>query len=317
MRQGLIDGVRELGSDRSIDAIVLSTVGRTFFAGADIGELERGVAAPGLLDLVAACDQVPQPVVAALHGTVFGGGLIVACACDFRVADDNTRIALPELGLGLLPTFGGTQWLPRWLGLEPALALIFDGEIWTASQAVANGLVDAQAPPQFLASAVRTAAERCPPKRRIGDPALWRETTPAQRAEAIARRRDRLSSTAPDFDAAWTCLDVIERGLALPIDQALRLEHEQFERLRQSAQSRRLRRLFFAERRLRRDTGAKEAIARRVVETGDDAAALTDLARRALAAGEIADVELLDALIVQVLGLPRHAPSRIATLFPG
>ncbi|MFN8900328.1 MAG: enoyl-CoA hydratase/isomerase family protein [Pseudomonadota bacterium] len=316
VRQGLVDGVRALACDLSVDAIVLSAAGSTFFAGADIDELDRGVAAPGLLDLVRACDGAPQPVVAALHGTVYGGGVVVAYACDRRVAEEGTRFALPEVGLGLLPTFGGTQWLPRWLGVEPALALILDGQTWTAELALAHGLVDALAPAQGLDDAVHAAALAGPAKRRIGDPAQWCETPPELRAEAIQRRRDRLACSAPDFDAAWTCLEVIERGLELPIEEALRLEHEQFERLRQSAQSRRLRRLFFAERRLRRCGSAVEPAAQRVRETGDDPAALVALARRILADGDIADAELLDALIVRVLGLPRHAPSRIGTLLP-
>jgi 3-hydroxyacyl-CoA dehydrogenase len=316
VRQGLVDGVRTLAVDPSVEAIVLSAVGRTFFAGADIDELDRGVAAPGLLDLVRACDEAPQPVVAALHGTVYGGGLVVAYACDRRVAAEGTRFALPEVGLGLLPTFGGTQWLPRWLGVEPALALIVDGHTWDASSALARGLIDAVASAPDLDDAVRAAAATRPAKRRIGDPAQWRETPPALRAQALERRRDRLACTAPDFDAAWTCLEVIERGLDLPIDEALRLEHEQFERLRQSAQSRRLRRLFFAERRLRRCGSALEPAAQRVRETGDDAAALVELARGMLADGDVADAELIDALIVHVLGLPRHTPSRIAALLP-
>jgi enoyl-CoA hydratase/carnithine racemase len=314
VRQGLVDGVRTLACDPSVDAIVLSSVGRTFFAGADIAELDHGVAEPGLLDLVWACDAAPQPVVAALHGTVYGGGLVVAYACDRRVAEEGTRFALPEVSLGLLPTFGGTQWLPRWLGVEPALALILDGQTWSAELALAHGLVDALASSEGLDSAVRAVASARPAKRRIGDPAQWRETPPALRAEAFQRRRDRLACSAPDFDAAWTCLEVIERGLELPIEEALQLEHEQFERLRQSAQSRRLRRLFFAERRLQRCGSAVEPAAQRVRETGDDSAALVALARRMLDDDDIGDAELLDALIVRVLGLPRHAPSRIAAL---
>lgn len=314
VRQGLLDGLRHPGD--GAQAIVLAARGRTFYAGADIDELDRGLRSPGLLELVVAGDRSPLPVVAALHGSVYGGGVVVACAADRRLAAEGTRFAMPELSLGLLPTFGGTVFLVRWLGVEAALSLIVDGAVWSADEALRSGLIDEIVPAAELDERAQALAEERPAKRRVRDASCRVAEDAATVADAFARRRRHGSAHAPDFEAATAVLDLMERGLGLPMEAALVDEHRVFLQLLASPQSRRLRRLFFAERRLRRSHLDVPSIAARIAACGPEPVALQALARELLAQNAVPDAEWLDALIVATLGLPRHRPSLIDPL-PG
>jgi 3-hydroxyacyl-CoA dehydrogenase len=310
VRQGLLEGIVAGDADPAVAAMVVHGAGRTFFAGADLAELDQGLRSPGLLEFGAACEHTRKPVVAALHGTVFGGGMVVACSCDHRLAADDTRFAMPEVGLGLLPTFGGTIMLSRLLGLEAALQLIIDGATWDAQRALQAGLVDELVPAQHLLAAAADRADRRPSKR------PWREATArgedlSEAAAAFVRRRQALAASAPGFEAPQLCLDVMEAGLHMPIDQALRCEQAAFLRLLQSAQSRRLRRLFFAERQLRRGGFDRVAVEQRLHQAGRDPHALRRVSRALLQEGAVPDADTLDALLVACTGAPRHAPSLI------
>ncbi|HJO35929.1 MAG TPA: enoyl-CoA hydratase-related protein, partial [Gammaproteobacteria bacterium] len=143
-------------------AVVLYGAGRCFIAGADIGEFERpGVAAElsALADRLAA---LPMPVIAAMHGAALGGGLELALASDYRLALPGTRLGLPEVGLGLIPGAGGTQRLPRVIGLAPALERICSGEPIAAEAAEALGLVDAVLPGETPLAAARAYLQSQP-----------------------------------------------------------------------------------------------------------------------------------------------------------
>lgn len=236
-------------SRADVRAIVLRCAGRTFFAGADLQELERGFEPPGLLDFVDACAAAPQPVVAALHGTVFGGGVVMAYACDWRVAAHDARFAMPEVGLGLLPTFGGTQLLPRLVGVPAALELVLDGAQWDAATALRHGLVDEVVPAAELDATVLAAAHRVPAKRPVRQERRHLEE-PARAAQAIAARQEAMNAATTEAQAR--CLAVMAQGLGLPLEQALALEHAAFLELLASPSSRLLRQRFFAERVQRR-----------------------------------------------------------------
>ncbi len=313
VRLALAEGVREGDADSSVQAIVVSCEGRTFFAGADLVELEQGLRQPGLLEFVTACEDASKPVIAALHGAVFGGGVVVAYACDHRIAARGTRFAMPEVGLGLLPTFGGTQYLPRLLGIEAALELVIDGADWDTDRAMEAGLVDGVVPSDELLDAVDAAAQQGLPKRRVRDAQAHRRE-PGARAEAFAARRRFLDAMAPDFEAPRACLEVIERGLQQPLAAALLHEHEVFLKLLASAQSRRLRQLFFAERALRRGGFDRTAVEARLRAAGAHPAALLPASRALLQEAAVPDAKTLDALLVAVFGLPRHHPSLIDAL---
>src|SRR6202789_2520236 len=127
VRAALIDGVAKLAQDPEIEVGVLACEGRTFMAGADITEFGKPPLSPGLHDAINAVESSAKPIVAAIHGTAFGGGLEVALGCQYRVAIAGAKVGLPEVKLGLLPGAGGTQRLPRLIGIEKALEMIVSG----------------------------------------------------------------------------------------------------------------------------------------------------------------------------------------------
>src|SRR5713226_9038564 len=142
VRQGLRDGVTGAIADVAVGAIVITCAGRTFIAGADITEFGKPPREPGLHEVLDLIEGSPKPVVAAVHGTALGGGLEVALACHYRVGVRTARFGLPEVKLGLLPGAGGTQRLPRVVGVEKALQMIVSGDPIGADEALKHGLVD-------------------------------------------------------------------------------------------------------------------------------------------------------------------------------
>src|SRR5471030_635331 len=127
VRIAIIDGVAKLALDPEIQIGVLACEGRTFMAGADITEFGKPPLSPGLHEAINAVESSVKPIVAAIHGTAFGGGLEVALGCHYRVAIPGAKVGLPEVKLGLLPGAGGTQRLPRLVGVEAALEMITSG----------------------------------------------------------------------------------------------------------------------------------------------------------------------------------------------
>ena len=150
VRQGLADAMARLADDAGARIAVLSCTGRTFVAGADISEFGKPPVAPFLPDVIAAIEASRKPVIAALHGTVLGGGLELALGAHYRVALPGTRMGLPEVTLGLLPGAGGTQRLPRAAGIEAAIDLITSGRQIGAEEALHWGLVDRLVPGEAL-----------------------------------------------------------------------------------------------------------------------------------------------------------------------
>src|SRR5690349_8801773 len=142
MRKGLVAALERARDDAEIKAVVLAAAGRTFVAGADITEFNLPPVSPTTIDVIETLDAMPKPVVAALHGTPLGGGLEVALGCHFRVAAPGTRLGLPEIKLGLMPGAGGTQRLPRLVGIEKALTMILSGDPIPAKDALQHGLID-------------------------------------------------------------------------------------------------------------------------------------------------------------------------------
>ncbi|MCR9279207.1 MAG: 3-hydroxyacyl-CoA dehydrogenase NAD-binding domain-containing protein [Pseudomonadaceae bacterium] len=143
VRAGLHEGVSKALADSAIDAIVLTGAGRAFIAGADISEFgAAATAGPSLGEALDMMEGSSKPIIAAINGTAFGGGLEVALCCDYRVAAPSAPVGLPEVKLGLLPGAGGTQRLPRLVGAEKALQFILSGDPAMAPQAKALGIVD-------------------------------------------------------------------------------------------------------------------------------------------------------------------------------
>src|SRR6202453_3522047 len=128
VRAGLVDLVSRASQDAAVTAIVIAGAGRTFIAGADIGEFGKPRVGRTTIEVIEAIEASSKPVVAALHGTPLGGGFEIALGCHFRVAAPGTRLGLPEVKLGIIPGAGGTQRLPRLVGMEKAMAMIISGD---------------------------------------------------------------------------------------------------------------------------------------------------------------------------------------------
>ena len=161
VRAALQDVLVRAGGDAAVSAIVIACAGRTFVAGADIAEFGKPPREPVLTDVIATIEAIGKPIVAALHGTPLGGGLELALACHFRVAAPGTRLGLPEIKLGIIPGAGGTQRLPRLVGMDKAMAMILSGEPIGAAQAHEAGLVDDVVTGDLLTAAVAFARRAC------------------------------------------------------------------------------------------------------------------------------------------------------------
>src|SRR6202034_3529124 len=139
VRRAMIEGVAQLKKHPEIRAGVLACKGRTFMAGADITEFGKAPLSPSLHDAVDALEGCSKPIVAAIHGTAFGGGLESALACHYRVAVAKAQVGLPEVKLGIVPGAGGTQRLPRLIGVEAALGIIVSRDPVPATLAAKTG----------------------------------------------------------------------------------------------------------------------------------------------------------------------------------
>src|SRR5919112_4136026 len=142
VRAGLADAIRRIGQAPDVAAAVIACAGRTFVAGADIREFGLPPREPHLPDVMNAIEACSKPVVAAIQGTALGGGCEIALACHARVMEPGAGFGLPEVKLGLVPGAGGTQRLPRLVGLEAALDLVTSGRPVKAAEALRLGLID-------------------------------------------------------------------------------------------------------------------------------------------------------------------------------
>jgi 3-hydroxyacyl-CoA dehydrogenase len=250
VRAGILEGVTKASTDAGVAAIVIASAGRTFIAGADITEFGKPPRAPSLIDVIAAIDEVKKPVIAAMHGTPLGGGLEITLACHFRVAAPHTRLGLPEIKLGLIPGAGGTQRLPRLVGVEKALEIILSGNPIPAKDALSVGLIDEIIEGDLMAGAVafarKVVAEKRPLKRvrDMEEKLAPFRSNPEKFAEAAAN----LGKRARGLDAPTAAIEAVRWTLDVPIDAALKQERDTFIRLMLGDQSKAQRHLFFAER---------------------------------------------------------------------
>jgi 3-hydroxyacyl-CoA dehydrogenase len=249
VRVGLHDLVWRAAGDPTISAVVIACAGRTFVAGADITEFGQPPRQPTAIAVIEAIEACPKPVIAALHGTPLGGGLELALGCHFRVAAPDTRLGLPEIKLGIIPGAGGTQRLPRLVGMEKAMAMILSGEPIPAREARDAGLID-----EIIEGGLVTGAV-----------AFARAAVAEKRALVLVRDRDEKLASARDlaaFDAAaanytkrakgqkapLAAVAALRAAITLPVADALKRERDSFLELVAGDQSKAQRHIFFAER---------------------------------------------------------------------
>ena len=270
VRAGLLAAIVEADEDASIQAIVIHGAGRNFIAGADIREMDQPAKEPLLNDVLLRVEGCRKPVIAALHGAVLGGGLETALASHFRCAADDVQLGFPEVKLGLLPGSGGTQRLPRLIGVQAALDMMITAEPVNRAKAQSLGLVDgALGKPGIVESALEYArgliVARATP-RRLRDRAI--PQIESADAEFFAAYRKALPRSVRHLEATGRIVECVEAAVKLPFAAALARSRELFEECRRSNQSAALRHLFFAERATRSVHGAEAASVSQVAVIG-------------------------------------------------
>jgi 3-hydroxyacyl-CoA dehydrogenase len=261
VRQGLVDCFDAAEADAATGAVVLICAERTFIAGADIREFDRPPEEPHLPDVVARIEATTKPVLAAVHGTVLGGGLEVAMACHYRLAHRMSTLGLPEVKLGLLPGATGTQRLPRLVGVEQALDMMLSGEPVAAGTAMEAGLVDNVTEGDLLAEAISYAEELAKlGPRRVRDLAV----EPVDAAVFDAARQ-RIAQKARGLFSPERIIRSVELATRDDFDAGSAAERRFFLECKESAQSQGLRHAFFAERNAARIPGiSKQTPSRKI-----------------------------------------------------
>jgi 3-hydroxyacyl-CoA dehydrogenase len=251
VRDGLNRGVEQAEANGAVKAIILICDGRTFIAGADISEFGKPPAAPQLPEVLDRIENASKPVVAALHGTALGGGFEVALTAHYRIAVPSAKCGLPEIKLGLIPGAGGTQRLPRLIGVEKALDVILSGTPFGAREAKEWGVVDELAEEGKLReSALRFArrliAEKAPLKK-VRD--RFDKLIPARgHPETFEAIRKANARKFRGFEAWEKAIESVKNAVELPFDEGVARERAMFMTLLGTTQSKAQRYVFFAER---------------------------------------------------------------------
>jgi 3-hydroxyacyl-CoA dehydrogenase len=250
VRIALQDSIAELTSDHSVRAIIITGNGRAFSAGADITEFTAPAKKPLLPEVINALEATPKPIVAAINGLALGGGLELVLGCHYRVAARGVRqLGLPEVKLGIVPGAGGTQRLPRLIGVEKALQLIVSGVPIDAEEALGVGLLDRLVDADVTAAAIGYANEllqAAKGPRRVSERNVDAATSAA---EIFAKTRAGLRRHPSGPMAAKLCVDAVELSLSpMPVLRAMEKERELHREAAQTPYAKALQHAFFAER---------------------------------------------------------------------
>ena len=250
VRKGMNDGITMAMNDDEIKAIVVICKGRTFCAGADIREFGKPPLEPHLPDVLNTFDQCTKPIIAAIHGTAFGGGLETALSSHFRVAVPTAQFGLPEVKLGLLPGAGGTQRLPRLIGPEKALPMVATGNPIPAPKALKEGVIDEIVEGDLAEGAIAFAKKVLAENRPLRQVSAMTEKIDEARSkpEIFADYRKQLAKRARGFEAPEACVKAVEAAVNKPFAEGLKYERELFAELMKGSQSAAQRYYFFAER---------------------------------------------------------------------
>jgi len=248
-RTAAVEALQRAELDSDVKAVVLTGAGKAFSGGADIREFNspKALTEPTLHTLIRTAEGLSKPVVAAVHSVCMGGGLELALGCAYRVAVPGAQIALPEVKLGLLPGAGGTQRLPRVIGLEAALDMIVSGSP-VPSEKFAGTLFDEVFPAgtDLVAAAVEFANKVADvrPLPKVRD----RKVEHANAQAVLDAARAKVKAASPGFPAPLECVETIAAAVNLPFEEGCKFERERFIHLTQTVESKALRHAFFAER---------------------------------------------------------------------
>ena len=257
VRQGLVAAIEEAESDDSVKAVVIACEGQTFFAGADITEFGKPPQQPWLPMVVDRIEACTKPVVAAIHGTALGGGLEVALGCHYRVAVPAAKFGTPEVKLGLLPGAGGTQRLPRVVGVRRALEMCATGNPIGAAEAFDSGLVQRLIEGDLIPHAVGYAEE-------------VRDIRPLPRSSERQDKLDECDRSVFDeflkanakrfrgFEAPLKNIEAVKVACEKPYSEGVIEERKLFMELMSGSQARAQQYFFFAERKAAKIEGLPE-----------------------------------------------------------
>jgi 3-hydroxyacyl-CoA dehydrogenase len=268
-RVGIATGVERALADPAVAAIVLTGAGKAFSGGADIKEFghPKAGAEPNLLTLIQQLDASTKPVVAALHSVVMGGGLELALGAHYRVAAPGTQVALPEVKIGLIPGAGGTQRLPRVLGVETALNMIVSGEAVKSEvlaalpgQKLIDKLIEGSLLDGAVAFAQEVASQR--PLPRVRDRKLSHPDADAYFGFA----RNMVGGMSKNFPAPLQAVEAVAAGLKLKFDEGMANELRIFQALMLTPECKALRHAFFGERAASKIPDVPEGTPQRKIE---------------------------------------------------
>ena len=250
-RVGIVNGLERSLNDAAVKAIVITGAGKAFSGGADIREFgtPKAIAEPNLLSVILALEASNKPIVAAIHSVAMGGGLELALGCHYRVTAPGAQIALPEVKIGLIPGAGGTQRLPRVLGLENALNMIVSGEP-VASEVLAKApgqkLFDKVIEGDLLEGAIAFAREVAD-KRPL--PLVRNLKVEHPNAQAYLQfARNTVGAMAKNYPAPPKCVDAVAASTTMKFDDGMKYERENFIALMMTPECKALRHAFMAER---------------------------------------------------------------------
>ena len=250
-RLGIVNGLEKANADASVKAIVITGAGKAFSGGADIKEFgsPKALAEPNLLSVILALEASAKPIVAAIHTVCMGGGLELALGCHYRVASAGTQVALPEVKIGLIPGAGGTQRLPRVIGVENAMNMIVSGEpvksellAQAPGQKLFNKMIDGDLLVGALAFAAEVAEQR--PLPLVRDLKVTHPNADAY----VQFVKNMVGGMSKNFPAPLKCVEAVAGSLRLKFDEGMKLERELFTALMFTPESKALRHAFMAER---------------------------------------------------------------------
>ena len=242
IRQGLLEAIDWIEGQDGLERVVLSGKGRVFAAGADVKEFDVAPIEPHLPDILSRIEACEIPWIGAAHGVALGAGLELFLACRYRISAPGTQLGSPEVILGVVPGAGATQRLPRLVGLEQALKMISIGKPVSAREALENGLVD-----EVAEDAVSHAQTFDLAKfgKRV---AVSRLPNPEANVEAIKFARSAAAKRLKNQTAPQKAIDLVELATELPFEEAMKRERDCFLQIREGAEAKALRHIFFAER---------------------------------------------------------------------
>src|SRR5437588_11970311 len=250
--EGIQAGIDAAAKDPAVRAVVLIGGGRTFIAGADIKDFERtvkgGPEMPSLYPLLLAIEDCPKPVVMAIHGTAFGGGLEVAMAGHYRVASPDGQVGQPEVKLGIIPGAGGTQRLPRLAGVAKAVEMCAGGNPVKAPEALQFGIIDRVIEGDLLAGAIAFAREVAThpiPRTRERNEKMG---TDVQNAPIFAAARENARTRQRNLIAPLAAIDAVEASITGRFEEGCEAERKLFTQCLFPGQSKALIHIFLGER---------------------------------------------------------------------